>query len=119
MAVTQTVILREHNRIAVDLNDLNPHLSDERLRHMLIGQSHLKQISSSPSLPIENAGARPFAPSKRFHVGLRQKCQYFHFERILGRAFPFRPLPGSWKARASLCSNFVFRFSLRFFAFFF
>jgi hypothetical protein len=69
MAVTQTVILREHNRIAVDLNDLNPHLSDERLRHMLIGQSHLKQISSSPSLPIENAGARPFAPSKRFHVG--------------------------------------------------
>ena len=48
IAVTQTVILREHNRIAADLNDLNPHWSDERL------------YQGTPHWSI----ARPVAPQK-------------------------------------------------------
>lgn len=54
MAVSQTIFLREHNRVATELTNLNPTWNDERLYHearrILIAQA--QHITYNEWLPI-------------------------------------------------------------------
>jgi hypothetical protein len=76
IAVTQTVILREHNRIAADLNDLNPHWSDERL------------YQGTPHWSI----ARPVAP---------QKCLFWVYDKNVNSSI----LKEFYRARLSVTAT--------------
>ena len=92
LAVTHTVFLREHNRLAAELGRLNPAWDDERLyqeaRRILTAQ--MQHITFNEWLPIvigrvkmrELGQLLPLEKGwkKGKRSGLRQKCKSFHFE---------------------------------------